>query len=171
MRSEVQLLPGPSEEQEVVTTYPDRWWWPVAVGLLSASACGESQSPCSGEVICDYRAVASGRNVSTHKNPADTAAQATVVINASGPTGRSYTFTYVLDVAPHGTVNAIRILQGTVTKGTICTSAPCAARGPVTEVTDTTLYRLLRNVALTVRVYTDSDPAGGAEGAIIPFAP
>ncbi|HUL02978.1 MAG TPA: hypothetical protein VLV16_07110 [Gemmatimonadales bacterium] len=145
----------------------NRWWVPVAVGLFIGSACGDNPS-WGCECILDYQAVASGQYVATHKNPADTAARAMVAIHGSGT---SFSFTYSLAVAPHGTVNGIRILQGTVIKGTICSAAPCARSGIVIGVTDSTLNRIMRNVAATVRVYTDSDPAGAADGAITPVSP
>ncbi|HUL02979.1 MAG TPA: hypothetical protein VLV16_07115 [Gemmatimonadales bacterium] len=143
-----------------------RWWVPLVGGLFMASACGESDGcDCASPA---FQAVVAGNNVTPHKNPADTAARATVTIVGYGP---SYTFTYALGVAPHGTVDGIRILQGTVTKGTICSAAPCAAFGVVKGVSDTTLYRSMRNVEVVVRVYTDSDPLGAAEGAITPVSP
>ena len=148
----------------------DRWLGLVVVGLFIASACGQSEyDPCAGgDVICDFQAVASGKNVAAHKNPNDTAVRAMVVLHGYRT---SFNFSYSLAVAPHGTVNGIRILQGTVTEGTICSAAPCAALGPVKGVTDTTLYRVMRNVQAMVWVYTDSDPAGVANGAITPVSP
>jgi hypothetical protein len=112
-----------------------------------------------------------GNKVASHKNPADTATEATVTIYGVRPTNTSYTFTYSLTVPPHGTINRILIVRDTMTKATICAAAPCAASGPVINVTDTTLYRLMRNVATSVRIYTDSDPAGAAEGVVFPAAP
>ena len=140
----------------------ERLMLPLVVGLLIASAC--TSGGCD-DCIASFRAVASGQNVVTHKNLADTAARATFTIDGWG---MYLTFTYVLGVAPHGTVNGIRILQGTVTKGTICSAAPCATSGRVTGITDTALHRTMRNVEATVWVYSDSDPAGAAYGAITP---
>ncbi|HUL03392.1 MAG TPA: hypothetical protein VLV16_09220 [Gemmatimonadales bacterium] len=138
----------------------------MAGALVVGVACTGPDSP--DDVITAFQAVAAGNNVTPHKNPADTAARHSFTINGSGTT---FTFTYAVTAAGHGTVNLIRILQGTVTKGTICAAAPCAASGSVAGVTDTVLYRTLRNYGATVRVYSDSDPAGLSSGAIGPVSP
>lgn len=136
----------------------------VLAGTLGVwAACKGPDSP--DDVITSFSAVAAGNNITTHKNPADSAARVAFGVDGSGTT---FTYTMSVDVAPHGTINLIRILAGTVTKGTICASAPCATSGSVTGVTDTTLNRTMRNVGARVFVYTDSDPAGAASGATFP---
>ncbi|HUL02980.1 MAG TPA: hypothetical protein VLV16_07120 [Gemmatimonadales bacterium] len=135
----------------------------VVLGLFMASACRSSDSPCA--CINAYQAIATGFNVATHKNPADTAARASFTINGSGT---SFVFTYALDVPPHGTVNSIQLLKGATVEGTLCSAAPCPANQIIKGVTDTTLFRAMQNFQLRVRVYTDSDPAGAADGAVFP---
>ena len=136
----------------------------LAAALVVGAACKGPDSPDTE--ITAFQAVASGSNTTPHKNLADTLVNASFTINGSGT---SFTFTYTLN---HGgakaVVNKIAILTGAATKGTLCAAAPCPASGSVTGVTDTTLYRSMRNVGSTVRVYTDSDPTGAASGAITP---
>jgi len=139
----------------------------LAAALVVGAACKGPDSPDT--TITDFQAVASGTNTTPHKNPADTAIKATFTITGSGT---SFNFTYALNQGGvHAVVNKIAILQGATTKGTLCATAPCGASGAVAGVTDTALYRTMRNVGATVRVYTDSDPTGAASGAITPVSP
>ena len=148
--------------------YCDRWWVSVAVvGLAVASACGDGPVHCGDCPLTVFQAVAAGNNVAVHKNPADSAARAVFTIDGTHGT-RAFSFTYSLGVAPHGTVDRILVLQDTVPKGTICSAAPCPASGTVAGVTDTALYRAMRNVQARVVVITDTDPAGAMSGAIVP---
>lgn len=160
----------------------NRWWVHIGVvGVAIAYACSDESPDSCACPVTNFAATATGNGVATHKNPADTTARATFDIHWDAST--TYTYTNSMTTAPHGTVNRILILkrilflQGdtltgdTVTLGTLCSAAPCAARGPVRDVTDTQLYRRLRNVDAKIRVYTDSDPAGALEGVILPTVP
>jgi hypothetical protein len=150
----------------------------MAGALAVGAACTGPDSP--DDVITDFHATAAGNNLTAHTNLSDTAARANITLHWT--TGTSYTYTYALGQAPAGTVKQIRILQGTVNKGSLCSAAPCGGSGSVTGVTDTALYRTLRNVGATIRIGTDIDSittstatatlgaqAGGAmAGAITP---
>lgn len=155
-----------------------RWWLrpsigggvPVVVGLFIASACHGPDSPCDCFYL--YQAVAAGNN-NAHKNPADTAVRASYGITGRDTASWKYTAS-ALSPLPHGTIIFVRLLQGTV-KGTLCTGGGCGAAvttpTKITGVTDAYLTTAMRNVEVRVIVYTDSDPAGAASGAITLVAP
>ena len=134
----------------------------MAGALVVGVACTGPDSP--DDTITDFQSIAAGNNLAAHTNASDTAARANITLHWGG--GTSYTYTYAVGPAPAGNVKQIRILQGTQLRGTICAAAPCGASGNVTGVTDTTLYRTLRNVGATIRIGTDVDSIAVGTGTI-----
>jgi len=127
----------------------------------------------------------SGANISNHANLADTASRATVSILWTGRT--DFAFTLSVSPYPSGSVTDVRITttagrDSTVAqqKGTLCTTSsapacPTAATGSISGkvigVTDTGLYRTMRNLGAYIRIRTTSDTGGALVGAISPGTP